>query len=223
MRQEVKISLPVYKVSCAVFFVVMLSLVRGVTYSFEVGIALETPMAMLAACVLADTYTKEITGRRSEVWRLYPMKKKMRSIYRRIVIQEAFLLAAAAVGYGLFFLFQNPRTIGRMRSGSGNETGQFLIYLASIAVTLLFWGLLSNLLSCLLRNRWLGIRGCLILWVITNSSIGDRYLGAWNLFSYTFRDIENSGDFSWIHGKIVCICISAVMPAILPEVIRRRG
>ena len=223
MRQEAKISLPIYKVSCAVFFVVMLSLVRGVTYSFEVGIALETPMALLAACVLADTYTKEITCKRSEIWRLYPMKKKMRSIYRRIVIQEVLLLAAAAVGYGLFFLFQKPRTVDRMWSGSGNETGQFLIYLASIAVTLLFWGLLSNLLSCLLRNMWFGIGGCLVLWVITNSSIGDRYLGVWNLFSYTFRDIENSGDFCWIRGKIVCICISVIMLAILPEAIRRRG
>ena len=151
------------------------------------------------------------------------MKKRLHSIYRRIAVQEIFLLFAAAIGYGLFFLFQNPRTLERMRSGLGNETGQFLVYLASIAVTLLFWGLLSNLLSCLFRNMWMGIGGCLILWVITNSSIGDRYLGVWNLFSYTFRDIENSGDFSWVCGKAVCICISMIMMAILPEIIRKRG
>lgn len=223
MRHEAKISLPVYKVSYAVFFIVMLSLVRGVTYSYEIGIALEAPMAILAACALADTYTKEITSKRSEIWRLRPMKKRMYSIYRRVVIQEIFLLFVAAVGYGLFFLFQNPRTIDMGQNGLGNETGQFLVYLAAIAVTLCFWGLLSNLLSCLFRNVWIGIGGCLILWLTTNSSIGDRYLGAWNLFSYAFRDVENSDDFSWICGKIVCICIGMIMMAILPKIIRKRG
>lgn len=35
MKQEVKIVLPFYKVAYAISFVVILSLVRGVTYSFE--------------------------------------------------------------------------------------------------------------------------------------------------------------------------------------------
>jgi len=70
---------------------------------------------------------------------------------------------------------------------------------------------------------WIGIGGCLILWLTANSSIGDRYLGAWNLFSYAFRDIENSDDYSWICGKIVCICIGMIMMAILPKIIRKRG
>lgn len=223
MRREAKISLPVYKVFYVLFFVVMLSVVRGVTYSYEIGIALETPMAMLAVCVLADTYTKEITSKRSEIWRLCPVKNRIRSIYRRVVIQEIFLLFAAVIGYGSFFLFQSPRTLDRMPNSLGNETGQFLVYLAAIAVTLLVWGLLSNLLSCLFRNMWISIGGCLILWLPANSMIGDRYLGAWNLFSYTFRDVENSGDPSWICGKIVCICASMVMMAILPVIIRKRG
>jgi len=220
---EAKITLPVYKVSYAVFFVVMLSLVRGVTDSYEIGIALEAPMAILAACVLADTYTKEITGKRSEIWRLYSMKKRMHAIYRRVVIQEIFLLFAAAFGYGLFFLFQNPRTIDMRQNGSGTETGQFLVYLAAIAVTLCFWGMLSNLLSCLLRNMWIGIGGCLIVWLTANSSIGDRYLGAWNFFSYAFRDVENSSDSSWICGKMICACICIIMTAALPKIIEKRG
>lgn len=220
---EAKISLPVYKVSYAVFFIIMLSLVRGVTDSYEIGIALEAPMAILAVCVLADTYTKEITSKRSDIWRLRPMKKKMFFIYRRVVIQEIFLLFVAVIGYGLFYLFQNPRTIGMRQNSLGNETGQFLVYLAAIAVTLGFWGLLSNLLSCLFRNMWIGIGGCLILWLTANSSIGDRYLGAWNLFSYAFRDVENSSDFSWICGKIICICACMMMMAILPKIIGKRG
>ena len=220
---EIKISLPFYKIAYAVFFVVVLSLARGVVYTFEIGIALEAPMAILAASFCADTYTQEIISKRSEIWRLYPMKKRMHCICRRIVIQEIFLLSVAVIGYGLFLLFQNPRTLDIGQNISENEMYLFFIFFAAITVTLCFWGLLSNLLSCLFRNMWMGIGGCLILWLITNSSFGDRYLGAWNLFSYTFRDVRNGSGFSWICGKIVCICIGIMMVAVLPEVIEKRG
>lgn len=223
MIQEIKISLPFQKQAYAVFFIVLLSLVRGVTYSDEIGIALEAPLAILAASFCADTYTQEITGRRSEIQRLYPMKRRIHSVYRRIAIQEIFLLMIAAAGYGLFYLFQHPGINRIGQSGAGNEIRQFLVYFAAIAVTLGFWGLLSNLLACLFRNMWTGIGGCLLLWLITNSSIGDRYFGAWNLFSYTFRKIGDSSDLSWICGKAVCICIGIAAAAVLPEIIEKRG
>ncbi len=221
--REMKISLTFRKQVYAVFFVIILSLVRGVTYSDEIGIALETPMAILAFTFCADTYTQEIAGKRSEVWRLCPMKKRINVIYRRIVIQEMFLLAVAVIGYGLFFLFQNP-SINRIRqSGSESELCRFFVYFAAIAVTLGFWGILSNLISCLSRNMWVGIGGCMVLWLITNSGIGDRTFGAWNIFSYSFRNIENSNDISWICGKVVCICIGIVAMAVLPNIIQKRG
>lgn len=223
MKYEMKISLPFQKQAYAVFFVVMLSLVRGVADSYEVGIALEAPLAILAVSFCADTYTQEITGKRSEIQRLCPMKKRIYSIYRRIVIQEIFLLSVAVIGYGFFFIFQNPRIPEIGQNGSENEIHRFLVYFAAIAVTLGFWGLLSNLLSCLFRNMWMGIGSCLILWLITNSGVGDRYLGVWNLFSYTFRNVENSSDFSWICGKIVCVCIGMAVVAILPKIIEKRG
>ena len=220
--QDMKISLTVQKQAYAIFFVVILSLVRGVTDSDEVGIALEAPMAALALTFCADTYTQEIVSRRSEIWRLCPMKRRVCAIYRRMVIQEVFLLFVAAAGYGLFFLFQSPRTDSMGTGDPGSEICQFLIYIASVAVTLGFWGFLSNLLSCLFRNMWVGIGGCLILWLVTNSSFGDRYLGAWNLFSYTFRELEDGGDFHWIYGKIVCICIGILAAAALPGIMKRQ-
>lgn len=154
MIHEMKISLPLQKQAYAVFFVVILSLVRGVTDSEEIGIALEAPMAILAVTFCADTYTQEIVSRRSEIWRLCPMKKRMTSIYRRLVIQELFLSIVAAIGYGLFFLFQNPRINGMGQGGLEGEIYQFLVYFAAITVTLGFWGLLSNVLSCFFRNMW---------------------------------------------------------------------
>ena len=223
MIREMKISLTFQKQAYAVFFVIILSLVRGITYSDEIGIALEAPMAILAFTFCADTYTQEIASKRSEIWRLCPMKKRMNSIYRRIVIQEMFLLAVAVIGYGLFFLFQNPNINGMGQSGIENEICQFFVYFAAIAVTLGFWGILSNLISCLFRNMWVGIGGCMVLWLITNSSIGDRTFKAWNLFSYAFRKLENSSDFSWICGKVVCICIGIMAVVALPKIIKKRG
>lgn len=223
LTREIKIALSFQKQAYAVFFAVILSLVKRVTDSNEIGVALEAPMAILAFTFYADTYTQEITSKRSEIWRLYPMKQKMHSIYRRIVIQEMFLLAIAAVSYGLFFLFQNPDINEMGQSGFTNAKYQFVVYFASVAVTLVFWGLFANLFSCLFRNMWMGIGGCLLLWMLTNSSIGDRQFGCWNLFSYTFRKFGNSSDLSWICGKVVCICIAIMAVAALPKIIEKRG
>ena len=223
MIREMKISLTFQKQAYAVFFALVLSLVRGVSYSNEIGIVLEAPMAILAFTFCADTYTQEIVSRRSEIWRLCPGKKPIYFIYRRIVIQGIFLLTVAAASYGLFFLFQDPITYGIRQDGLESEICQFFVYLAAVAVTIGFWGILSNLISCLFRNMWVGIGGCMVPWLITNSIFGDRIFGAWNLFSYSFRNLEDSSDFSWIYGKAVCICIGIAALAALPEIIRRRG
>lgn len=47
IKSEMKISLPLQKQVYAAFFVVILSLVRVVIYSDEIGIALEAPVAIL--------------------------------------------------------------------------------------------------------------------------------------------------------------------------------
>ena len=100
MIHEMKISLPLPKQACAMCFVVILSLVRGVSDSYEIGVALEAPLAILAVSLCADTYTQEIVCGRSEIQRLYPLKKRICSAYRRMAIQELFLLAVAVIGYG---------------------------------------------------------------------------------------------------------------------------
>ena len=64
---EMKICLTLYKVLYSLAFVVILSLIRGVTHTYEVGIACEAPLAILASVFCADTYVQEITSFRSEV------------------------------------------------------------------------------------------------------------------------------------------------------------
>ena len=110
MKKELKIVLPFYKVAYAISFVVILSLIRGVTYTHEVGLAIEAPFAILTAVFCADTYVQEIRSKRFEVHRLYSLKKRFFSMTKRLVIQELFLLLLAVAGYGLFFVFQKPMT-----------------------------------------------------------------------------------------------------------------
>jgi len=135
-------------------------------------------------------------------------------------VQELYLMVLAVVGYGLFLIIQRPTPFYKEES---YECILFGSYIAAIIVTLIFWGMLSHTLSCLFRTMWAGIGGCLILWVFTNSRAGDLALGKWNLFSYTFRNIENSGDFTWICGKLACVVFCLAMAGMIPKIIRKRG
>ena len=80
MRIESKICLPFYKIAYAVFFTGVLCLIRGVTYTQEIGPALESPMALLAAVFCADTYIQEILSGRYQIQRLYPLKNRLASM-----------------------------------------------------------------------------------------------------------------------------------------------
>lgn len=219
MKKEIKIILPFYKIAYAVAFIIILGLIRRVTYTHEVGAAMEAPFAILTAVFCADTYVQEIISKRSEVHRLYPIKMRVCSIQNRMIIQEAFLIILAVIGYGLFFIFQNPDIHPMTKS----EFTQFFIYFFAITVTACFWGILVNTLSMMFRNMWMGIGSCLLIWVATNSSGADKFLGAWNIFSYSFRDIENAADITWLYGKVLCICIGFVLLIALPKIVRKRG
>ena len=222
MMKEIKICLPLYKIAYAVFFTVILSVVRGVFYSYEVGIALEAPMALLAAAFCADTYTREITAKRWEIWRLYSMKNKLSAIFLRLGLQEGVLLILSAAGYGMFFLFQKPRSLYFTTEAAGNEVQLFPMYMAVMVVTLHFWGILSHTLSCLFRNMWAGMGCCMVLWVMTFSVWGDQVFGKWNLFSYTFRNVEDSGDLGWLSGKLLCVGLCIVMSVMLRYLLKRQ-
>ena len=220
---ERKISLPAYKLAYAFSFVMILSLVRGISFSYEIGIAMDAPMAVLAMVFCADTYTQEITSKRSEIHRLYPMKNRLYSIGTRMVIQEIVLFALSAVGYGMFYGFQHPQSLYQAGESTESELQMFFTFLAAVAVTLWFWGMLANLLACLFRNMWAGIGCGIVLWLTVNSTFGENMLGSWNLFSYAFRDITDSRDFSWLYGKALCLLLCLLMAFLMPNIIRKRG
>lgn len=219
---EMKISLPLYKIAYAIVFIVILSLIRGVTVSFEIGIAMEPALAILAAAFCADTYAVETVSRRSEVWRLCPLKKRMQAVYRRMLIQQLFLLLISAAGYGLFYLFQKPLAFRSIQPGAVGEAAQFFCFLAAEAVTIVFFSMLSNTLACLFHNLWCGIGGSLIPWLFLNSTQAQRLLGSWNVFSYVFRNVSAADDWSWLCGKVVCLLFSFAAAAALPGLLKKR-
>ncbi len=223
MTLERKICLPPYKLAYSFCFVLVLSLVRGVSFTCEIGVAMEAPMAVLAIVFCADTYTQEIVSKRSEVHRLYPVKNRLRSMAARMAVQQGALILLSAIGYGLFFLFQNPPSLYQPGESPETEWEMFLMFLAAMIVTLCFWGSLSNLLSCLFRNMWAGIECCIAVWLVTNSLFGDQVLGDWNVFSYTFRNIADSRDVHWLYGKVLCLVLCAAMAFLMPKIIRKRG
>ena len=116
------------------------------------------------------------------------------------MIQGTFFAAARCSWIWIFFAFQKPVT----HPVTESEILQFIAYFGAIVVTIFFWGILANTLSMLFRNMWMGIGSCLLIWVATNSSGADKFLGAWNVFSYSFRDIEM---LLILHGCMEKACV----------------
>jgi len=218
---EAKISFPIYKVIYSVFFTVILSIIRGVSFTNEIGGTLEPQMGILAAVFCADIYVQEVASGRWEINRLYPMKNRMGGIWRRMAVQETYLFLLGLAGYGLIYLLQNP--IPYWQGEWGKEILLFLIYIPAMAGTIIFWGMLSNVVACIFRNMWAGAGISLVLWIAVNSTYGDRIMGIWNPFSYTFRDIEDIGNLSWILGKILWLFGTILLGVVLKRLIKKRG
>ena len=111
MGKEVKICLSLYKIVYSTFFVSILCVVRGVSFTNEIGVALEPPLALLAAVFCADTYVQEIVSKRAEVERLYPVKNRTLSIIKRMMVQEGYLFLLAAASYGMYGIIQKPLSL----------------------------------------------------------------------------------------------------------------
>lgn len=215
MKKELKICMPVYKLVYASIFTVLLSLVRGIMDTTEIGIALEPYMALLAIVFCADTYEMEYRGGRWEIFRLYPVKIRALAVRRRLIIQTAAICALAYAGYGLFYL-QTPANYTQQ-----SPILQYAVYLFAVTVTILFWGILSQTLVNLFRSLWAGMGASVLLWLLLYSKAGENLLGNWNVFSYTFRETENAGDPGWLCGKAVSIAAAALLYVLIPALLKK--
>ncbi|GAA6492803.1 hypothetical protein K280104A7_23670 [Candidatus Bariatricus faecipullorum] len=216
-KTEAKICLPFYKLASSLAFLVILAFIRPVVFAEEIGPAMESPVAFLAAALGADTWAGEITGGRTEILRLSREKEKLRAVLRRYVIQNLWLFGAALAGYGLFY-WQRPETLHSEPDG----LGLFALYAAAIPVTLLFWSAFSMTVCTLVRSIWPGLALLLAVLVGLTSKAGEELLGNWNLFSYACRDLE-TGDIRWLYGKGVSLALTAALLLLLPGILRKRG
>ena len=141
----------------------------------------------------------------------------------RDIRNQCFMWAIIMLAGALLSCFLTPYIAIPTYPATESEILQFIAYFLAIVVTIFFWGILVNTLSMLFRNMWMGIGSCLLIWVATNSTGGDKLFGAWNLFSYAFRDIENTADVTWLQGKALCIGIGLILLVVLPKIVRKRG
>lgn len=218
MKKEVKICLPIYKILYSVMFMLILSLVRGIVYVSEIGIAIETPMALLATVFCADTYLVEVQSHRREVFRLYRLRKQTAVVMRRLVIQIVYLVVISMVGYG-FFYWQKPVC----EIDGLSSFGAFGMFFIAIVGTVLFWGMLSATLCNLVRNVWIGIGSVFAIWFALASQGSNHLLGKWSVFSFSFRDVDKISDWSWICGKAVSLILVILMAVIMPTLLKKRG
>lgn len=217
MKKELKICLPLYKIIYSFAFILILSLIRGIVYIEEIGIAMEKPIALLSIIMCADVYLAEVYNKRREVFKLYSLKRQSIAIYRRFLILTLYLLFLSTIGYGLFYS-QKP-----VELGTNSSLTIWIMFMISMICTILFWSMLSITISNFFRSVWIGIGCSLLLWLELGSESSNRILGSWNIFSYTFRNIEAINDWSWLNGKGISILLAVLMIVIVPTILRKRG
>lgn len=216
MKQDMKICIPRYKIACSVCYLIILSLIRGISIVDEIGIALDENIGLLAMAFCGDTLCLELSGKRSEVFALFPMKKKLKAAFRRLFLQLSYLCVISYIGY-FFFYWQHPWILN---ASAGSLYG---MYILAVTATILFWGTVSMILSGLCRNQWVGIGISLVLWLVINSKTGNVLLGNFSIFAFSFRNIQGAQEWGWLLGKGAGVLLAAGMTAMLPWIIKKRG
>ena len=217
LKKDWKICLPPYKMLYSLLFIVILSLIRGISDVYEIGGAVDSYMALLAIIICSDVYVMEYRGKRWEVFSLFPLGSKVKAVYRRLGSQILYLSLLSYVGYWFFF-WQKPL--------NQFEISPFLLYgmfLAAAATSIAFWGTLSMTLSNLCRNMWAGVGISMILWMGINSKRGAEVLGDFNVFAFSFCDAQEFTKWNWMWGKGTALLIAAVMLAAVPIILKKSG
>lgn len=213
---ERKISLPPFKIICSICFIILLGLVRGISRTGEIGVVQDTSMPILAIVFCSDLYEMEYSGRRWEVFCLYPLKERVGVVYKRLGIQLVYLWMLSIAGYACF-LWQHTVSIEGISDGA-----LFVQSMAAVAISIAFFGALSMLAATVWKNSWCGIGVSFVVWLLLNSKKGEAVLGDWNLFAFSFRKIEMVEKMGWVYGKGVAVLFFVGMLAALPYWIKKR-
>lgn len=218
--KDIKICLPLYKIGYSIIFAVLLSLVRGIFSVSEIGAAMDTNIALLAIVFCSNTYEIEYQEKRWELFRLFSVGSKGKAIKRRMGIQVIYLCLLAYAGYG-FFYWQKPREI--IPGSSGLLYGMYVI---AVTVTIMFWGMVSQTAVNVTHSLWSGIGISVILWLCMSSQAGERLLGNFNVFAFSFRKTDNIGimyDLGWLWGKGAALFTAVLLVFLIPVILKREN
>ena len=218
MKQDLKISLPSYKIGYSLAFAVILSCVHSVVYVNEIGPAIDEKMAVLAMVFCADTYLIEKQSRRRDVFRLYPIKNQYHAAFRRIAAQIGYLTAISILDYGMFY-WQKPMILDEKNS----EIFLFLLYCGVVFLTIFFWSVLSVTVCNLLQSVWGGMGILFLAWLFLVSKAGEELLGVWNPFSYEFCEFSDLTEWKWVAGKIITAVCAVVLLLVQRKILEKRG
>lgn len=215
--KDMKICLPLYKIGYSIIFTVLLSLVRGVSGISEIGAAMDPNMALLAIIFCSNTYEMEYQEKRWELFRLYSVGSKAGAIGRRMVIQTVYLCMLAYGGYAFFF-WQKPKALVDVPSGL-----LYGMYVIAVTATILLWGLAGQTIVNITHSLWVGMGISVIMWLCINSKAGERLLGRFNVFAFSFRNSGDIYDLSWLWGKAAALATAVFLAAMIPVILKREN
>ena len=215
MKKEWNICMAPYKLAYSVLFLFLFALFRGVMLTSEIGPALLPGVAVLASIFCAETSVMDRHGQRWEIICLKPENNRNRMIYRRWILQAAYLYGIAQAAYFAFY-WQKP-----YRMTERTFASEYGGYAAALAGTVLFWSLISIVVSNLAKNQWAGIGASVLLWITTNSTTGEKLFGRYNLFAYSFCDSMGAKWNEWVYGTLIQILLAIVF-LILISIIEKR-
>lgn len=213
--KNTKIALPIYKILYSICFIVLLSVVRGISYISEIGISIDPNVSILAIVFCADVLECEYREKRWEVFSLLPQKSRMRTVRQRFLIEWMYLWMLAVLGYWLFY-WQNPQEAGI------SPVYLYGIFCVAVGASIFFWGALSAAIVNLTHALFPGIGITILIWLCFNSKGGEKLLGNLNVFAFNFRDIMSVQDYGWVIGKVAAVGIALILLA-KPSVMRRKG
>lgn len=212
MKHNIKIVITPTKLCYSICYVILLSLVRGVSSSSEIGVAMDAYVAVLAIIFFSDTYYQEVQANRWEVFHLLPTRAKYMALCQRMLVQTLYMCLLIGSGYWGFYL---------QRSIHNQDTNELCIYITAVlacSVTVVFFGTFTVTMVNAFHNLWAGIGVALLLWYLLNSSWGRKLLDYINIFAY--KGGVSTG--LWMKGKLFALILSILLLLINYKLLNRQ-
>jgi hypothetical protein len=192
------------KIIYSTLFILILSLIRGISMVEDIGVAMDSTVALLAIIFCADTYYQEIQGIRWEVFGMLSKNQRYKTICQRLFIQFGFIIVLIAIGFWMFYL-QKPSQF--------SETSLLFIYSSAVfacSASAVFFGTLSFTMINVCKNLWAGIGSSVLIWLTLNSTLGRKIPAVINVFAY--GNATTLGEpISFYIGKMFAIFVMGLL------------